>query len=276
MPSYIDLEKSLYRGRPAEFFHFYRGGEDWRITPFPMTVVLADGQVFSPQSGMTRGDIEGGGDDAPGQLSITLPTEAAIVQSVIDGRSDAPINLKVYQYHKSPGTDTKIIFWGEVVSYEDIRDVTTIMCNPTLAQGDMAIPRGVYQRDECSFVTYDPETCGVDPAGFTFNGNISAIDGLEVTVPGAAAFGGADPDYFSLGIIVKGTRRGEIEKQMGDTVILRHMISGLAVTDAVSLIAGDDRSPETCLNKFDNILNHFSFRKIPKRNPSYGLGVREF
>lgn len=276
MPSYINLERSKYGGRPAEFFHFYRGADDWRMTPVPMTVILADGQIFSPQAGLKRGDIEGGTADNPGQLSIDMPTNTALIQAVLNGRSDAPINLKLYQYHKSANTDTKIIFWGEVVAYDEQRDVTSIRCNPTLAMADMQLPRGVYQRETCDWNTYDPHTCKVNPAAFTFTGPVADIDGLAVTVTGAAAFGGDDPEFFSLGAITKGTRRGEIEKQQGDVIILRHPISGLIVGDTVSIIAGDDRTPQTCLNKFDNILRHFSFNKMPKNNPSYGQGVREF
>jgi hypothetical protein len=277
MPGYLDLERSGYGGRPQEFYHFFRAGEDWRLTPGSITVVLMTGEVYSPEK-MSRSSMESGGPDAPGSLSVTIPTTSALADAVLDGRSDPPIELKLYEYHRSAEYETVIIFWGEVVSFERIGKILKLECAPLLAQGDMIVPRGLYQKDECAWNPFDLNTCKVNPAIYTYTADISDINGLAVTVPGAATFGtvegNIDPKYFAGGVISRGNRRGMIEEQFGDVMILQNMVKDLIIGDTVSLLAGDDRSPETCLHKYNNIRRNMSFKEMPVTTPWFGQGMR--
>lgn len=279
MPSYLDLEKSGYNGRPQEFYHFFRAGEDWFLTPGMVTIILGgvDGGVYTP-SKVTRDEIEGGGEDAPGSLKVRIPASHALAQSIMDGRSDPAIELRLMEYHRGAEYDTPITFWGEVATYDRDGAFLDIECQPTQAQGEMVVPRLLYQKDECGFSTYDPSTCGVDPADFTYVGNITAIDGLKITVGGAEAAGVVegeiDPDYFTGGVLSKGNRKGLIEKQVGDDIYLQYLVKGIIVGDSVSLLAGDDRTKETCLHKFGNIGRNFSFSLMPELTPWFGQGLR--
>jgi hypothetical protein len=55
-------------------------------------------------------------------------------------------------------------------------------------------------------------------------------------------------------------------------VIISNAIPGAAVGDDVTIWVGCDKSPTTCLNKFDNIFNFRGFPDIPKEDDNpFGL-----
>lgn len=269
--THIAQEQSRARGKPRDCYHFFRGVEDWRYTSF-RTAIAFMGEIFTPLE-ITHGEIEGGGQDRPGEVPITLPTDSPLGLILQAGSAPTPIAVKIYRFHHGVMDDFAIIFNGEVQGADIDGETCVIQAVPLQSRMSMIMPRGLFQKKRCIWNTYDPMTCKANPGAFTFTNAISAITGLVVTVPGAAAFN-ADPSFFSLGVMSKGERKGTIELQNGDDMRLEFMIPGLAVGNSVSLLAGDDRTQETCLNKFNNIDRHRSLSQMPTLNTFSGQGLR--
>ena len=266
------LQASRDRGKPRYYYHFLRGGEDWCYTNYHSPLSY-NGERFEPLE-ITHGEIERGSEDNPGSVPVTLPTDSAIGLVLQQGAAPTPISLRISMMQVDDVTDPAIIFYGELRGADFTGETCEVQAVPLQSRLDVIMPRGRWQRRQCVWNTYDPVTCGVSESGFLFTGTVSAIDGLTVTVPGAAAFRSTDPSFFALGVMSKDEYKGMIEKQDGDNMLLQHMIPGLAVGNPVSLLAGDDRTKETCLAKFNNVERHMAFYRIPTTNPHYGQGLR--
>lgn len=218
-----------------------------------------------------------GSEDAPGTIQITLPSDDPISQEFLQSIPPPNPMVAIYEYHRPPVDEPDISHIRralyDIVSAEDTIHGLVLTCASILGQMDSIVPSGLIQRDFCDFATYHPETCGVSRAAHTFEGTVSNIDGLSVTVPGAAAFRADIPTYFRLGDFSKGTKHTMIREQDGDTVVLDEMIPGLVVDDTVQLVAGDDRTKETCYYVFNNSARRRSFPGLPTVNPYYGRGL---
>lgn len=269
--SYEDREGSPTGGAPRELYQFFQGPVDYTYTSF-RSVITFEEQFYRPLE-ITRTEIEGGGTDQPGAVQITVPTDSFIGSLLQAGNAATPMSLRIYRFHEGEIEDYAIIFNGEIQAADVDGEVCVITAVPLQSRMAMPMPRGLYQRGFCAWNTYDTETCKVNPAPFTFAGTVAAIDGLRVTVTGAAAFD-ADPTFFALGVITKGSYKSPIQAQDGDDMLLDLMIPGLAVGDAVSLLAGDDRTETTCHEKFNNSLRRMSFSQMPIEQPFSGQGLR--
>lgn len=269
--SYDEIDSSRAKGRLREVYHFFRGTEDWYYTGY-RTPIAFFGQIWNPLE-ISRGDIEVGSEDRPGAVSITVPTASDIGLLLQAGASPTPVSVKVYQYHVDAPDEFALIFNGEIQAADIVGEICEIQAVPLQGRMNRVYPRGLFQRDRCIWITYDPDTCGVSPSGFTFTGTVAAIAGLQIEVPGAAAFNIA-PDFFALGIMSKGEWKVGILSQSGDVIAVDHPIPGLVVGDDVILLAGDDRKKETCHLKFDNSSERLSFPSMPDQTPFAGQGIR--
>jgi hypothetical protein len=280
MPTYLDLEKSRFGGRPTELYHFYQNITDWFYTSAPFTVITESVETYEPVA-IQRGEYEGGGADAPGQMPITLPVGSDLGLHLQAGTIVSPVTLKLYRFHRTAESDIRLIWWGEVVSKDVEAETMTLQLQPLRAQVDLIVPRGLAYRRQCAWNTYDPTTCQVDKAAFTFTGTIASIDGLVIEVPGAGAFaagfGGVTATFFDGGILTAANLRVgliDVGDITNDLYTLDERVPGLTVGMAVSLTAGDDRTPETCHDRFDKSERYMAFEKMPLQNPFFGEGLR--
>lgn len=256
------------------------GSTTFGNTSYKNEYVFED-QTFTPLE-INRGVIDVGGEDKPGSLSVTLPADSEVGTMLRQGLAYAELNLQIIRIQQDAPDDPAIIFDGKVMSFDDQDDVVTVNCSPLTARLQDVVPQALVQKTQCPWQTGDPFTCRVNLNQFTFTGTVSAIstNGLEITVDGASAFvpdlTGATtlPDMFALGIIQKGFYQGSIALQTGDVMTLDERLPTLIVGDTVQLIAGDDRTKETCHNKFQNIGNYGAFSELPAVNPAYGSNLR--
>lgn len=280
MPTYLDLETARFGGRPTELYHFYQSGFDWFYTSAPFIVVTGTPETYEPVA-ISRGEYEGGGADAPGQMPVLIPVDSDLGTHLQAGTIVSPVTLKLYRFHKTAESDIRLIWWGEVVNKDVDGNVMTLQMQPLRAQVDLIVPRGLAYRRQCAWNTYDPTTCQVDKATFTFTGTIASIDGLVIEVPGAGAFaggfGGDTATFYNGGILTAANLRVgliDIGDVTNDLYTLDEFVPGLTVGMDVSLTAGDDRQPETCHDRFDNSARYLAFEKMPLQNPFFGEGLR--
>lgn len=275
MATYREIEGSSYGGTPVEYYHFYRGAQDWYYTS-SRRIRLFNSARHLPLE-ITRGPIDLGGADQPGALTITLPTASNLGTIFQEGSLPTPISLTITRQQPAASDAPWIIFIGEVSNADIQGEIVSLQALPFTARLDLIIPQGLYQKEQCQWNTYDIYTCKVVKATYTFTGTISAIDGLNITVDDATAFDpgtGTQPNMFVQGILQKGERQGMIQAQDGDVISLLEVVPTLTVGDVVDLIAGDDRTVETCRTKFANAGRRFSFPHMPVLNPFYGQGLR--
>ncbi len=273
--TYRSLEGSRSQGRPMELYHFFRGTEDWFYTSSKFVIVF-EGDVYEPLE-ITRSTIDLGGEDKPGAITVRLPTDSDLGALLQAGTSPTPISLQITRIQRDALTQPAIIFIGELSTADDQDEMTAVQALPFLARLDFTIPQGLFQRRQCHWNTFDTLTCKAVKATFTYTGEVTAISGVQVTVDGAVDFDpgtGTRVDMFALGIIQKGEWQGMIESQSGNVLTLIERVPTLEVGDEVQLIAGDDRTPETCRDKFGKIARYLAFPDMPVVDPYSGQGLR--
>ncbi len=273
MSLYRDIDVSPSTGKPFYLYRFVQGVNEWFYTSQLRARTYAGDSYLA--TAITHSEIEGGGADAPGAVTITLPTMTTLAAELQIGADSAPIDVTIFRGHRQAPTTPAAIFMGEIASIEVQDEVSTLQVTPLRAQFDAKIPRGLIQRMQCAWITYEAGTCNVNPATFTFAGTVSAVSGLQVTVTGAAAFAPTDPSFFALGVLTFGGRKGMIEAQTGDVLTLLTGVPGMIVGSSVSLLAGDDRQPGTCRDKFNNVARYLAFPHMPTTSPFFGQGFRE-
>lgn len=114
----------------------------------------------------------------------------------------------------------------------------------------------------CPYVLYG-WGCFLDKEDFADAATIDAISGLVLTVSEAAS----ESDGWYSGGMIKAIN-GDlvmITKHVGDQLTLVRSAE-FAVSDAVTIYRGCDRSLTTCDSKFDNHLRHGGFNRIPTVN----------
>jgi uncharacterized phage protein (TIGR02218 family) len=130
-------------------------------------------------------------------------------------------------------------------------------------------------------VLYDGQ-CRASQAVFEHQGTISALTGNSFTLTAAPTLGGVPQSasgYFDGGIVAwdadgLGTiEQRAIERGTSATEFLIFGRSdGLEVGQAVKLYPGCDRRAQTCLDKFNNLVNYGGIPQMPGETP-YGRNL---
>ncbi len=117
----------------------------------------------------------------------------------------------------------------------------------------------------CRHALYS-EGCGLDPTSFEFAGNVSAIDGLDVTVPG---LDGEADGYYRAGYIEAGAAGFRaIHRHIGNVITVLTAMPALEVGASVNIYPGCQHTLTACI-EFANQENFGGFPFIPpeKKQP---------
>ncbi len=263
-------EKSRYGAKPVELYRFAVGGSPvyrWTSADEPIAS-SADGgaQTYTAQP-ITRGPIDFSQEEGSGSIDVSVELTNPVAQAMLVEGPPSPVTLTVYRLHYGDG-EAVVIFIGRVVAAVFESGSCTLKCQPLNVSLKRPIPRLTFQR-QCNWSTYGPG-CGLNKASFKDSGTVMTFSGYFVR---AAIFATRADGWFTGGWmeLADGSRR-YISDHVGTTVTLRSPFPTLAVGQTFDAYAGDDRTEETCLNKFNNLANHLGFKRIPVKNP-YSEGM---
>ena len=133
--------------------------------------------------------------------------------------------------------------------------------------------RRPFQR-RCPFILYDDLTCRASPQ--IASASVSAINPTRDVLL-ATGLGGYEVGYFTGGVLCPSSVYSR--DNVGNKFISSHNKSGasdqlrintpveLARGDSISVLAGCDRTWQTCHSKFDNIINFGGFPYLPLEDP---------
>lgn len=273
--SFNAVEQSSHLANLVEHFRFLVGVDEYLYTSAPTDQVLSTGTA--DQNGtyeavpIALSNLEHVRDLGDFTVQITVPRDNEIAQLFRAYVPDAGVQVWVYRKHRS---DDEVTTWfaGEVLSCDWKESVGILNCQPNIGK----IKRlGLWARWQptCNLQVYSTR-CGVDPADFTDEVEVTAIDGLTITVSGMPDV--ADGWYNGGYVYFDGMRR-HIEWHEGDELTLLLDLNALAVSDTVSITAGCDGDHTTCREKFfpageefeegiGNIRNFLGFFSTPDRN----------
>lgn len=265
--TYLASESSQYGGQPIELYRFTRGLRIWTYTTADVTI-LYNGEQYAPVT-MRRGDLPMNEEQNNANLDVYLDSTLDVVAQFISGATPTPTNLTLIRRHRNEASalEQAVLFVGQVGVVEFSEGEVHFTCVPIQQSLQRRVPRILYQT-QCNWMLYDVN-CGISPVPFTFAGHISALAGLTVTVPEAAA----KPDgYYNGGYIKDGDTFVFIQTHVGAVLTVLATSPALLVGDAVAITAGCDRTRGVCQTKFANLDNFMGFPYIPTKNP-YTAGL---
>lgn len=265
--TYTGSETSARGGKPVELYRFVRGARTWLYTTADVPVTYL-GDTYSPQM-MHRGDLPQNEERDNATLDIFLDPRLDVVAEFISGVTPRPTAVTLIRRHRPDAAGQHaVIFVGTVGVVTFSETEVHFTCVPVQKSMARKVPRWLYQ-PQCNHMLYDT-FCGVDPAGFTFAGAITAVVGRVLTIPAAA---GHPDGYFNGGWVKDGESFGFIQTHVGTAItLLAYPGNGaMLVGDAVTITAGCDRLVGTCLGKFGNLPNFMGFPFMPGTNPFNGL-----
>jgi uncharacterized phage protein (TIGR02218 family) len=260
--SYETAQGAGVMGAPVECYKFVQGDNVWRFTSADREVTLADG-VFIPTA-LTRDSLDFSQEETALNLSIKVPKSNPVAQLFIGFNPPTPVTVTVWRKHRSNPAEVLLFALGRVVTVSFDGPEATLLCAPISQMFRRRVPSLVFQ-SHCNWALYGTG-CGVTRASFKDTVTVIGVTGPTVS------FSSARPDgWFTNGWLenADGVRQFIVD-HAGGTVTLQFAMPGLRPGDAVDLYAGCDRTEATCAGKFNNLVRHLGFPRVPSRNPYNG------
>ncbi|MGD9671807.1 MAG: phage BR0599 family protein [Hyphomicrobiaceae bacterium] len=266
----VARETSAFAGEPIWLFDFVIGTQHYRYTTAE-TAQTYNFQTWQPAAiERARKQISDRLDDA--RMDITCDRELDIVLRLRAPPLPTPCRVVIYKSHR--GETDWIQDWAGIVTRTSLGEAeATLRCSAEIALNNVQSHR-LYFSTTCPYVVYD-EFCQVDRQLFRTVGTVSAISGLDVTIPEVDAL--ADGRFTGGMLEWNHPTDGAMERRWiashaGAVLALVERTGSLAVGMNVSVYWGCDRSKDSafgCLG-FNNVINFGGEPYIPPDNPFNG------
>jgi len=265
---YSDLEKA--GGKPRELYTFARSDQLWRYasgaTAVSVTYPIKGTPTIYPAAVISRGRIQRSNETGTLTVHVTLAHTLPVAAALREFRT-MPMVLGIHRQQDDPSSLPVLMMYGNVANVtlnEGLVEVDVISDEARFGQ---PFPKLLIDRT-CQ-LAFGSARCGVNEDDFGFDTTITAIGRSQLTLAATAL---VPPEYYDAGqIVFTATReRAFIAKRLltGPTFFIFGQVpSGVAIGDAVKLIAGDDKSRDTCRDKFNNVANFFGFNELPSTDP---------
>lgn len=254
-------------GFPTEFFKFVVGSTIYRYTSGDIAIALttADVGTYMPTV-VERDAIDYSQEDTAQNVTVRLLRSDPVAQMFIAYSPVAPVAVTIIRKHRSQ-TEEMVIFVGKVVAASFDGPEASLVCAPISEVFRRQVP-GIIFQSQCNWALYGAG-CGVAKASFKDSGTLAAVAGTTLT---AAVFATRADGWFNNGWIelANGDRRFVINHVGGQVALQSAFPPTLVAGAAIDAYAGCDRSEATCAAKFNNLVRHLGFPRIPTRNPYDG------
>lgn len=263
LAGYETYERSTSDGCPVECYLFTSGATAYRYTSADEPIVLSTG-TYAPTV-VIRDGADFSAEDTTGNITVRIPRNDPVALLGVAYVPPSPVTLTVYRKHR--GDPETIVYWqGRVVSWAFDGPECSLTCAPISQVFRRRVPSILFE-SQCNWALYG-SGCTVAKVSFKDSGTVSAVDGVTVR---AVVFGTRPAGWYTNGWVelASGERRFVVD-HVGDAVTIMSAFSSLSVGAAVDAYAGCDRTEAVCAAKFNNLVNHLGFPRIPTRNPFGG------
>lgn len=261
--------------QPRELYSFvYSTGVVYSVTSAdtPQTYL---GIVYQPVTiGRDAINIDSELDKA--NINVTFDLDNTFASGWMASVTDALLTLTIFSIDIDTGTPS-VAWKGRLMSTKPDLSSITMAFESIFTSLRNAGLRAKYQLT-CRFALYG-RGCNLSMSNFEVAGTLSAISGNTLTVAEAANY----PDgRFTGGMVLApdGSLRYIMQHVGNQLTLLRANVplfdtfaAAEGATLAISLYFGCDRSTQTCLTVFNNLLNHGGFPYIPNVNPFGGTNI---
>lgn len=177
-----------------------------------------------------------------------------------------PTRVTIHRALSTDMTDYVVVFSGQVKHVTISGNQVQARCEAKSDYLTKRIPRYIYQ-SYCNHDIFDAE-CGLSAAAFKVTGVLSAVSGNTITASAWNNGNGYPDGWWTGGRAVYGSDMRLIVDHSDDDLVLQIPFSSSVIAGtSIDVYPGCDGSPQTCKNKFNNLLQHMGMSYIPSRNP---------
>jgi hypothetical protein len=216
--------------------------------------------------------------------SFDFSSTANPLRKMLEYSLEGILHLDIYEGDKnSPGSDPALIFSGDAAALVPNGKDWKATFRAFGQFFSRQFPRFNFQA-VCAVPLFSPK-CGLDPADFLTDGTlfVFAIDGSYIDI--AQIGGHPDPaakpaHYFMPGRFETGTGSNYEQRMVTDSTIVggklrlffaKPLLKSV-LNQVVNIYPGCDGSVDSCLNKFNNLINGRFHPYIPYKNPMADIG----
>lgn len=256
----------------------------WNYTNSPLPIFF-NNELYTPAA-ISHNDVESKQDVAQADLDVSIDLENPAASRWLKDSLETVVSLTIWEVDDiDDGGDTHVIWKGRLAGIKPNGAEATLSFDSIFTSLQRPGLGARYQR-MCRHMLYG-RRCKVAKAAFEVEGIPTAVNGVVVTVPEAAAF----PDgYFSMGSLEleDGTSRLIASHAGSQIVLMRPMQALIRLFDhhgygevygevyggiTCKLYPGCPRNRQVCNDRFNNLLNYGGFDWIPTRNPFNGNSI---
>jgi uncharacterized phage protein (TIGR02218 family) len=270
-------------GKPRELFRFVSGANVYTYTSQDTSVVYnagAGNETYAPVT-LKRDSVLSSSDASKLELEIGFGVEVPVTALFVNGVAPGPVSCNVWRYQEgatlTDPTQIVLIFSGVVAAAQWQNAEAMLIVTPAQRTLQQTIPIKRMQ-PQCNLATYSTG-CTLLESAFSATGTVASIDVTGTIIGITMGATGQPVPYYSGGKLkVTGLPQGFIENHNNTSgtavnVSLLVPIPGLTVGASVTLVAGDDRSLQTCTQKFNNVANFEGFGYLNPTDP-WVVGIR--
>lgn len=260
---YIDEEEAITR-KPVELYHIWQDiGNDWYYTNGDVAVTY-DGESYVPAT-LNRSSVS-----YNAQLEVTAMSISAgyLEDPTLEFIAINPIDLlwiSVMKLHRDQDPlEADVIFIGQMksVSFKGVQATINCVGFEHFLKNTVPIYRYQVSCNHNIFGTL----CAVTKTSYKTT-TVVSIDstGKQYT---SSDFALEVDGYFTGGEVISGNESRTIISHVGEVITLIYKMVEIVDGASVDAYPGCDGRPETCRDKYDNILNFLGFPFIPVENPA--------
>lgn len=267
MAEYEDNLAALQQEPMPEFYLFQTGSDVERYTSYSNSLTFL-GHTWTAAS-ITRGGIKQDTQFGAVKLNITTPITPAI-EKYIPNQPIVPVNITIYRSHIDYLSQHAIFFKGNI-KYVQLRGrLASAQCESKNKFLSEKVPTIIYQAF-CNHDIYDDHGtwgCRVDEFSYRRSCQVDSISGSDVTFSFTDGGGAVAIDYFKGGKVNFGTDIRLVTGHDVANVLSLHVPfdSTFETGSEFTVSPGCDGSPDTCINRYNNLLNFTAMPYIPSRN----------
>lgn len=251
--------------KPTELYHIWRvvGNEHWYYTNGDMAIIYG-GHTYVPAT-INRSTVK-----YDSTLEVTKMTlYAGYVQDpALEFIAINPIEIlwiSVMRVHRDQSPlEVSVIFIGQIkgVKFQGIKAEAECVGFEHFLK--MPVPTDRYQAS-CNFKLFD-SGCKLVKSGYKVTAVVTIdASGTNLT---SATFGTYNPNYFMAGSVEYGNEKRTIVNHDGNVVTMAYRMRNLINGASVDAYPGCDGKPDTCRDKFNNVINSRWFAFIPEEDPA--------
>lgn len=257
--SYDDNEKSQYQGKPVECYLWTQGPDSWAQTSADREITLPLG-TFIPET-LSRSRPELSEEAQAETLEVTVPRTHPIAGFFIAELPSEPISFVLYRAHRGDEANYASFFSGMVLNCRFEGSQAVLLHGSLKSLLQKGFPPLRFQTP-CNQVLYQ---CGANPTTSVDTVSVTTVSGSTVVSNDFAAR--ADQWFRGGRLVAPSGETRYIVDHVGDTVKLIGPLPGLQSLDVCQAFWGCDHLETTCESKFNNLVNHMGFARIPGKDP---------